>query len=154
MGNISEQPQRARAGRFTTGMKRRFIDTLCHTGNVSEACRIAGVARPTAYEHRKTDEEFREAWGMALEEAADLLEAEARRRAVDGVERPIYQGGELVGTERQYSDQLLIRLLEAHKPEKYRHRQETQVVDDPLQNILEHIDGQSAAPTSEGEEKG
>lgn len=43
------------------------------------------------------------------------------RRAVDGVDRPVYQTGELVGYERMYSDQLLVVLLRRHIAE-YRDR--------------------------------
>lgn len=140
--------------KFTETRKRKFIEKLIETGNISLSARLIGVGRRTLYDARERDPEFREAWDTALEEAADLLEAEARRRAVEGVDRPIYQRGELVGYERQYSDTLLIRLLEAHKPEKYRHRAEQRLVEDPVQDILEEIDGRSAAPTSEGEQHG
>ena len=54
----------------------------------------------------------------------DDLELEARRRAVEGTERPVfYQGGE-VGYVREYSDTLLIFLLKAHRPNKFRERVE------------------------------
>ena len=49
-----------------------------------------------------------------------VLEPEAIRRAVEGVEKPVYQGGELVGYVREYSDTLLIFLLKGGKPHKYR----------------------------------
>ena len=48
--------------------------------------------------------------------ARDNLEAEAYRRAVEGVERPVYQGGRLVGTVREYSDSLLTIMLRARHP--------------------------------------
>lgn len=48
------------------------------------------------------------------------LEAEARRRAMDGVDEPVYHKGEVVGHVRKYSDTLLIFLLKAHRPHKYR----------------------------------
>ena len=53
---------------------------------------------------------------------ADMLEDEAVRRAKDGVERPVYQGGKLVGHVQEYSDTLLIFLLKGARPEKYRDR--------------------------------
>ncbi|MBX6773030.1 MAG: hypothetical protein IRY83_14975 [Chloroflexi bacterium] len=54
----------------------------------------------------------------------DALEAEAWRRAVDGVERPVYQNGQRVGAVREYSDTLLIFLLKGGRPQKYRERYE------------------------------
>ncbi len=48
------------------------------------------------------------------------LEDEARRRAYDGWLEPVFHKGVKVGTVRKFSDTLLIVLLKAHKPEKYR----------------------------------
>ena len=56
----------------------------------------------------------------AREEACDALEAEARRRAVEGVRKPVYYRGEIVGTVKEYSDTLLIFLMKGAMPEKYR----------------------------------
>lgn len=54
-----------------------------------------------------------------MEEAADVLEAEAWRRAVKGVDKPM-----TVATMREvvkeYSDTLLIFLLKGSKPTKFR----------------------------------
>ena len=58
----------------------------------------------------------------ALDMGADTLEDEAVRRAKDGVEKPVYQGGKLVGHVQEYSDTLLIFLLKGARPEKYRDR--------------------------------
>ena len=56
----------------------------------------------------------------AREEAADTLEAEARRRAIEGVEEPVFHKGQRVGTVRKYSDLLLIFLLKGVRPQKFR----------------------------------
>jgi len=50
----------------------------------------------------------------------DSWEDEAARRAFEGFERPIFQQGLHVGSERQFSDTLATLLLKAAKPEKYR----------------------------------
>ncbi len=100
--------------------KPRFIEALRQTGVVTRAARAAGVGRTTAYDHYKTDPDFARAWDDALEDACDEMEAEARRRAVEGTEKPVYYKGEVVGTIREYSDTLLIFLLKANRPEKYR----------------------------------
>lgn len=97
-----------------------FLETLQATGNVSGSARAAGIDRTTAYEHRGRHPDFASRWEAAVEEATDGLETEARRRAVEGVEKPVYQGGELVGTVQEYSDTLLLALLKAHRPDKFR----------------------------------
>ena len=45
---------------------------------------------------------------------------EARRRAVEGVERIVYHKGVECGRVREYSDTLLMFLLRSHRPQKYR----------------------------------
>ncbi len=57
--------------------------------------------------------------------AADVLEAEAHRRAVEGVEEPVgWYKGVAGGTVRRYSDVLLMFLTKGALPERYRERVE------------------------------
>lgn len=97
-----------------------FLKALSKSGNVLVACRSANVIRRTAYKHRDRFPSFRKRWEDALEDSTDILEAEARRRAASGVDKPIYYKGERVDTIKEYSDTLLIFLLKAHRPEKFR----------------------------------
>ena len=77
-----------------------------------------------AYLHhwRYKHEDFAAQWDEAMQVAVDALEAEARRRAVEGVDEPVYYKGQLIDTIKKYSDNLLITLLKAHRPEKFRER--------------------------------
>lgn len=103
-----------------------FLLALRTTANVAAACRIADVPRRSAYNRYRASPAFAARWDEVLEEAVDDLEAEARRRAVEGVARPVYgSGGPGVGTVqvgevRDYSDQLLMVLLKSHRPAKFR----------------------------------
>ena len=99
---------------------RAFLAALRRSGVVRSACRAARVGRSTAYRHRETDPDFAERWDDAIEDAVDGMESEARRRAVDGTDRPVFHAGKQIGTIREYSDTLLIFLLKANRPEKYR----------------------------------
>jgi len=80
----------------------KFLANLRSTGNVSQAAAAAGVDRSTAYAAAVRDSAFATAWEMAADEAVDGLEAEGRRRAMNG------------------SDQLLMFLLRGLRPERYR----------------------------------
>lgn len=106
-----------------------FLEELARSGNVSLAAKFAGLDRHHAYEARDADPEFAKAWSDAMDAAADLLEQEARRRAYEGVEEPVYgrisreQDGQ-IGTVQKYSDVLLIFLLKGARPEKYRERRD------------------------------
>ena len=100
--------------------KKVFLRVLADTCCVSRAAEAAGYKSGVPlYRMRKDDPEFAKAWDEAAQVGADILEREALRRAVEGVEKGIYWKGERVDSEREYSDALLIRLLKAHKPDKF-----------------------------------
>ncbi|MGE4292681.1 MAG: hypothetical protein AB7E32_10780 [Desulfovibrio sp.] len=96
-----------------------FLDALALQGNVTQAAAIAGLGRWKVYEQRKEDPEFAQQWEQALRESEDRLEAEAVRRAVEGVEEPYFYQGEQRGASRKYSDQLLMFLLKSKRPERF-----------------------------------
>jgi hypothetical protein len=100
--------------------KPAFLAALRDCGVVRLACELVKMPRQTVYDHRYRDEAFAKAWNEALEEALDLLEAEARRRGCDGIDKPVYHDGIKIDTIKQYSDTLLIFLLKGGRPQKYR----------------------------------
>jgi hypothetical protein len=75
-------------------------------GNVTAAAELAGLTRTNHYLWGAASPTYAEAFRAAQEEAVERLEEEARRRAMAG------------------SDLLLIFLLKALRPEKYRERHE------------------------------
>jgi hypothetical protein len=106
-------------------LKKRFLEHFARLGNVTAACDAAGIKRRRViYEWKEHDDEFVMAYREAEQIATEVLEAEARRRAVEGVttETPLIYRGKVVDTvvETKYSDTLLIFLLKARDPEKYR----------------------------------
>jgi hypothetical protein len=108
--------------RFTNRARARFLETLKSTGNVTAAAEAAGFSRRTAYDHKEADETFAAAWKEAEEIATDTLEAEARRRGLEGVEEPVYYLGKECGRIRKYSDRMLELLLKAHRSELFKDR--------------------------------
>ena len=107
--------------------KRAFLDSFRLSGNVSAAARAVKVERHRPYVWAADDAAFKAAWAEAEQESIDRLEKEARRRAEDGCLEPVYQGGKLVGHKQVYSDALMMLLLKAHRPEKYRERSALEV---------------------------
>ena len=102
----------------------RFLKALALSGNITRAAREAGVKRRVMVARQAADPDFAARMREACDEAIDLLEAEARRRALDGVEEPIIRGGDFLRQDdgsiaviRRYSDRLLELLLKAHRPE-------------------------------------
>jgi hypothetical protein len=109
-----------------------FLTALEQTGNVSAAARAAGIVRQNAYLTRANHPAFAAAWEEALEVACDALELEARKRAMEGE-----------------SDVLMIFLLKAHRPEKYRERVQTEktgavTVHVVYEDLLGQLPGQPA----------
>ena len=94
-------PKKGRV-RQATDWRGPFLTVLAKSANVSFAAKKVGISRQAAYHAYDGDHEFKAQWDMAIEEACDVLEEEARRRAL------------------KQSDTLLIFLLKAHRPHKYR----------------------------------
>lgn len=104
--------------------EKRFLTELEETANVSGSAKTAGITRQTAYDYRRDNVEFAAKWDRAIEIGIATLEDEAIRRARDGVDEPIYQRGEYMGTVKKYSDTLLIFMLKTRKPKVYNPPQE------------------------------
>lgn len=100
-----------------------FLDALSDAGgNVSLACKIAGFSRRAAYEWREEAPEFARLWDAAVENGTDALEDEALRRAHDGTLKPVFFQGVACGEIREYSDTLMIFMLKARRPDKFKDR--------------------------------
>ena len=115
--------------KLTPARQQRFLKALAETGNVSAAVDLAGTSRTRTYELRKVDQAFRASWDEAENIASDRLEAEAWRRAVEGVQEPLVSAGKIVRDDdgnpiaiRRYSDSMLTLLLKARRPERFRDR--------------------------------
>lgn len=100
-----------------------FLEALAHGFSVTKASTLSGLPRRTAYNHRKSEPDFAALWDEAIEAGTDIVEDEALRRAVEGTEDPVFYQGEQVGSVTRYSDSLLVMLLKARRPEKYKDRQ-------------------------------
>lgn len=104
-----------------------FLKALEAVHLVTEACKSAGGRRSTAYDRRSKDAKFASAYADVEERSTELLEREAYRRAAVGVDKPVFQGGEQVGSIREYSDTLLIFLLKARRPDVYREHHQVEL---------------------------
>lgn len=103
----------------TPTKKRVFLEVLAQGKSVTMACEKARVARSAMFTWRSEDPQFKKEWEEAIERGDEYFEDEARRRAVEGTLKPVYQGGIRVGTIREYSDSLLMFQMKGRMP-KYR----------------------------------
>ena len=73
-------------------------------------------------------------------------EDEADRRAMDGHDKPVYQGGRLVGHVTEYSDSLLALQLKAGNPGKYADHSKVEHRGVMLNMVIEGIERGTTPP--------
>lgn len=127
---------------MSANWKPAFLKELAGGLTISHAASAAGVTRQAAYKARGVDSDFADAWEHAILESTEALEAEARRRAQQGVQKVVVQKGQIVMVpvnakgevvpeespdfvgmvpliERVYSDRLMEVLLKGRNPETF-----------------------------------
>lgn len=125
--------------RHTLTKKKRkiFLDALAEGMTVTAAAKEAGYNRRYLYSVRDSDGTFASEWDDAIQEGLDLLEAEVRRRATGFQEQIVYQGEVKKDTVTRYSDNLLMFLLKAKRPE---FKENTKIEVDVGDKLKEHAD--------------
>lgn len=86
-------------------------------GHFARAAQEAGLATSTAYRHIRCDPDLQQRFLETEQMACVVLRDEILRRAVHGVVKPVFYKGRKCGEVREYSDKLLIYLLQARCPE-------------------------------------
>ena len=101
-----------------------FLRSFRACGIISRAAEDAGVTRQAVYYAHKRDPEFRALYDEAREESIEVLESVARGRATES------------------SDNLLIFLLKAARPEVYREVVRNENINVNMNANLERLDRQ------------
>jgi len=115
----------ARLMKLSGRLREIFLSELRKHGVVSVAARAVDVDPRQVHNIARRDEVFKRQMDEARAEAVDGMEREAIRRATEGVETYVVQGGKVVRRkgkeiiERKYSDQLLMFLMKGNSA-KYR----------------------------------
>jgi len=134
--------------------QRRFLAAMVQTGgNILRAAAAAGIDRSLHYIWVQEDPEYPKRFATAWEQGMDTLEAEAVRRAYEGVAEPVFHAGKraldmmvdengeikrnaagkpiaVAAFIRRYSDPMLMFLLNGNRSNKYRHRTDARFVDE------------------------
>ena len=118
MSQASRRPDDGRV-RIAPARLDAFLKLLEETADVSVAAERTGLRRSSLYKLRKSSETFARRWTEALDLGLDRLQDHAVNRATVGVEKPVWYGGEQVGTVLQPDNRLLKFLLIAHRPQVY-----------------------------------
>lgn len=99
----------------------RFLGLLSQCGNITKSIqRAPGCSREKVKKELESNPEFAQHFEMAMEMAMERFEAEADRRGIEGVDKPVFYKGKQCGTIKEYSDILLIFRMKALAPQKYR----------------------------------
>jgi len=106
-----------------------FLEALRNSGNVRSACIKAGINRDAAYKQKARGNGFAAQWDEAMEDAIDVLEAAAWKRASQP-DNP--------------SDTLLIFLLKSHRRRVYGEKVSGDA-EAPLRIVIEYGDNGNTA---------
>lgn len=112
-------------------LKKSFLEGMMSLGTITAACKYAGFSATLYYywtdphygEGKHYDEDFVHEVAMAKAAWRDVLRDEATRRAVEGVEKPVFgskgrgEGSGVIGHVQEYSDRLMEVLLKLNLPE-------------------------------------
>lgn len=161
-----QPPKTSRKYGFRTPRGRKmkqaaFLKAFAKCGVVTRAAEAVGIDRHLHAHWMRDDPEYAEAFADAQEQAADMLEAEAVRRATQGVMRLKFHNGEPIidpqtgqqYAENEYSDTLLIFLLKGARPAKFRERREISGPDGgpiPIAKVEDLTDAQLALIAARG----
>jgi len=116
--------RKPRADGWTPQRQVDFIAALADTGCVEHAARAVGMSERSCYRLRRAPgaENFAAAWDAALQQAARGLLDLAFDRAIHGSDEPVFNPeGRRVGRRMRQNDRLLMFLLRAYMPERFRH---------------------------------
>jgi hypothetical protein len=116
--------RRPRKDGWTPQRQVDFIAALAHTGCVEQAALEVGMTARSCFRLRAAPgaESFAKAWDTALQHASARLLDLAFDRAVRGTDEPVFdRDGHVVGRRFRQNDRLLMFLLRAYMPERFRH---------------------------------
>ena len=115
--------RKARRDGWTVAAQESFIGVLADTGSVTQAALEFNMSATSCYRLRRSVDgrAFAAAWDAAVQTASLRLVDLAFERAVNGSPEPVFdREGNRVGQRIRYNDRLLMFLLRAHQPDRYR----------------------------------
>ena len=110
-----------RSNSITPDLQREFVAHLAATGIVTSAARHIGKSMEALYKlrHMPGAQGFASAWDRAVQLGVERLEDTALARAIEGSERKIIRGGEVVATERYHNEALVMFFLRNRLADRY-----------------------------------
>lgn len=126
--------------------QRAFIEALADCGSVITAAQCVGMSESSAYRLRRAPgaEAFDRAWSAAIDAASKKLLDAAFERALVGTDEPVFdRKGRRIGRRLRQSDRLLMFLIRAYGPDRFRdvaaRRTEPAPAATPVAEALVHL---------------
>ena len=94
----------------------QLLDRIRRIPDRTSALDAVGLSHAELSRRLRDDEAFAKEYSQAFDDGLDSMEDEVVRRAMVGVDEPVFQQGRCVGHRTRYSDSLLMFHLEAHRP--------------------------------------
>jgi uncharacterized protein YjcR len=117
-------------------LKLKFLEVYRETGLLVRSAQRIGISSSTIRAWRKDDPVFNEQVQEAEEQATERLRDEVIRRAVEGIEEPVFdKNGVETGTKTKYSDLLLMFELK-RRDKNYRDRVDITSGDQPIKGYV------------------
>lgn len=110
MGGTSCKP-------FTLERKQAYCAEIAQHGQRQKAADAVLINYQTAAKHLRDDKVFLQMFEEALRKYREALVSEMKRRGVDGVERKVFYRDVHIDTVKEYSDNLLTKLVNRYCPE-------------------------------------
>jgi hypothetical protein len=108
--------------------RNRFLDVLMRTGNAVLAAARVGVGWRALYLARSRHPDFDSNWNMATKIYNTFVAQEKmRKRALDGIRKPIYYQGNIVGYEVYYDSGLTQFYMRGAMPDVYGDKRELKI---------------------------
>lgn len=104
----------------------RFLKAFAEIGYVTQAAAAAAISRSTHLKWLNDCPGYEERFEDARQQHIDAMAAECFRRAVKGTTEHVYYLGCKVDSVQKYSDNLLMFMLKAAEPHKYRDNQKSE----------------------------
>lgn len=90
----------------------QFFEALGQYGIISDACRAAAIPVNLVVSLRKSDPDFALRFEDTMDSVRDKVRRALMERSIDGVVKPVYQLGKLVGYEVEHDNKLLMFVAE------------------------------------------
>jgi len=108
-------------------MRKLFKMMIRCAGAIDRTLRLCHIRKKDFYLALKKYPKFKSEYEKTRDYAIEIAVDECIRRAVEGILKPIFYQGKLVGAEKVYSDYLLCKLLAAYRS-NWRYPKEVEVL--------------------------